>query len=131
MPETFRLPSAIAAALLQQARASPTEEICGLIAADARGVTRYFPIANVAADRIRRFELDPKGQIDALREMRRRGEELKAIYHSHPRGPAEPSRLDIERHEYPEAICLVIALDPPALRAFRIRDKRPQEVVLT
>ena len=130
MPERFRLPSAIAAALLQLARASPDEEICGLIAGDARGVTRYFPIANVAADRVRRFELEPKGQIDALREMRRRGEELKAIYHSHPRGPAEPSRLDIERHEYPEAACLIITADPPAVRAFRIRRNRAEEVAL-
>lgn len=130
MPEALRLPHALAAELLRLAQAAPDEEVCGLIAGGSAGVTRYFAITNVAADRTRFFELDPKGQIDALREMRACGEELQAIYHSHPRGPAEPSRLDIERHEYLEAVCLVIAVDPPALRAFRIREGRAEEVAI-
>lgn len=130
MPEAFRLPRAIAAELLQLAQASPDEEICGLIAGGSAGVTRCFAITNVAADRTRFFELDPKGQIDALRAMRERDEELQAIYHSHPRGPAAPSRRDVERHEYPDALCLIIAVDPPELKAFRMRGGHAHEVAV-
>lgn len=131
MPETFRLPRQLAAELRRLARASPDEEICGLISGDTAGTTRLFPIANVASDRRRFFELDPKGQIDAMRAMRERGERLVAIYHSHPRGPVFPSGHDIEQHAYPEAHCLVITLEPPGLRAFRIAAGEAEEVELS
>jgi [CysO sulfur-carrier protein]-S-L-cysteine hydrolase len=132
MTPTLRLPRAIADELLRRARDAGDDEVCGVIAADARGRVRIYPIANVAADRTHRFELDPKAQIDALRDMRERGAALAAIYHSHPRGPARPSALDLERHAYPEALCLIIAPTEPdgsALSAFRI-DGRPEKVAV-
>jgi proteasome lid subunit RPN8/RPN11 len=120
MPEALRLPRALAEELLRLARDSPEEEVCGLVAGRDGEARRLFPIRNVAADRRRFFELDPKGQIDALRAMREAGETLLAIYHSHPHGPGEPSRIDIEHHAYPDALCLVIAPGARGLRAFRM-----------
>ena len=118
MPEALRLPRALAEELLRLAQEAPEEEICGLIAGVAGEARRLFPVPNVASDRRRFFELDPKGQIDAMRAMREAGDELVAIYHSHPHGPAEPSRKDMEHHAYPDALCLVIAPGAGGLRAF-------------
>lgn len=89
-----------------------------------------YPVANVADEPSRFFEMDPRGQIDALRAMRECGQALVAIYHSHPHGPAAPSVHDITRHEYPEAACVLVALEPPALKAFRIVDGRAREISL-
>ena len=133
MMPALRLPRALADELLRLARQCPSEEICGLISGDADGLKRLYPIANIAADRTRFFELDPKSQIEAMRDMRDRGEELSAIYHSHPHGPALPSAEDIARHAYPEAAYLIIApaaTDGKILRGFRIAAGGIDELIL-
>ena len=44
-----------------------------------------------------------------------------AIYHSHPRSPAEPSQTDINLAEYPEYLYVIVSLaDEPDVRAWRI-----------
>jgi len=67
------------------------------------------------------------------REMRARGEELLAIYHSHPRASDPlPSETDVRLAYYPAAIYLIIGLGSatPVMRAFRIseREQHWQEV---
>jgi proteasome lid subunit RPN8/RPN11 len=50
---------------------------------------------------------------------------LIAIFHSHPHGPAEPSKTDIERAYYPEVAHLIVSLaelERPQAVAFRILD---------
>ena len=65
--------------------------------------------------------------------MRDRGEELLAIYHSHPRSAApEPSETDVRLAYYPQAVYFIIGLagPQPVARAFRIseREERWEEV---
>jgi proteasome lid subunit RPN8/RPN11 len=77
------------------------------------------------------YEMDPAQLIATLRDLRSSGEDLIAIYHSHPRGPARPSKSDIERAYYPAAAYLIISLaDPerPQAAAFRIIDGEVLEV---
>jgi [CysO sulfur-carrier protein]-S-L-cysteine hydrolase len=126
-------PRPLADELIRQAFRSPRVEVCGLISGDANGFKRCFPVANVAANPERRFEMDPRGQIDALRAMAQLGEELRAIYHSHPNGPAHPSDTDVDQHQYPDSYYLIISLARPVrpeLRAFLIRDGSFNEVSL-
>jgi proteasome lid subunit RPN8/RPN11 len=116
-----------------QALASPQTETCGLLSATGGRAIRCIPITNVAQRPQCCFSMEPGRLIDAFREMRKRGEELYAIYHSHPGGPAQPSPTDLEQAAYPEALYLVIALhdaEPPELRAYRIRNGAIQPVEL-
>jgi len=69
------------------------------------------PVANVAADPARRFDMDPAGQIAALRAIRETGSEMLAIYHSHPSAPPEPSIHDLDGMGYPDALYLIISLN--------------------
>lgn len=117
-------PRPLADELFRQATRSPRVEVCGLISGDANGFKRCYPVANVATNPERRFEMDPRGQIDALRTMEKLGEKLKAIYHSHPYGPPHPSDTDVDQHQYPDTYYLIISLARPGhpeLRAFLIR----------
>ena len=63
--------------------------------------------------------MDPRDQIDALREMRERGESLFAIYHSHPDSPPAPSETDLKQAGYPEALYLIISLDTKGVLEMR------------
>ena len=123
----------LADALLAQAAAKPREEVCGLIGGHGGRLLHCYSVANVAAERSRRFELDPRGHFDALRAMDGAGEDFVGIYHSHPVGPAWPSETDIRLCEYPDAVHVIIALDPPQgarLRAFSLRDRVVREFML-
>ena len=128
-----RLPRSIVNQLLQLAQKSPEEEICGLISRDQGGFKKCYPVVNVADDKKHFFALDPKGQIEAIRSMREQGEELGAIFHSHPDSPALPSLVDIEQHEYPGVLYLIISLGkkgPPEMRGYHIHGREAGEVAI-
>ena len=72
-----------------------------------------------------------RGLIDALRAMRENGEILRAIYHSHPEAPAQPSLEDIQQSEYPDVLYLIVSLGTKGvldMRGFRIRNGRIEDV---
>jgi proteasome lid subunit RPN8/RPN11 len=128
-----RLPRSIVNQLMQLAQKTPEEEICGLISRDRHGFRKCYPVVNIADDKKHFFALDPKGQIEAMRAMRERGEELGAIYHSHPDSPAQPSLTDIEQHEYPGVLYLIISLGKkrtPEMRGFHIHGREIEEVAI-
>ena len=128
-----RLPRSIVNQLLHLAQQSPEEEICGLISRDQSGFKKCYPVVNAADDKKHFFMLDPKGQIEAMRRMREHGEELGAIYHSHPNSPPLPSRADIEQHEYPGVLYLIISLGTKGaleMRGFHIRGREIGEVAI-
>ncbi len=128
-----RLPRPIVNQLLHLAQKSPEEEICGLISRDRAGFCRCYPVTNAAGDRKRFFTLDPQQQIGAMRAMRERGEELAAIYHSHPDAPPLPSLADVEQHEYPGVLYLIISLGTRGvleMRGFHIHGRRIEEAAI-
>jgi proteasome lid subunit RPN8/RPN11 len=131
--DTLRLSRRIVNQLLDHARAGAGQEICGLISAYNGLVRRAIPVANVAPRPEYRYAMDPAGQIAALRAMREAGEDLLAIYHSHPASPAAPSPIDIAEAGYPEAIYLIISLNTKGvleMRGFRIREDGVREIAL-
>jgi proteasome lid subunit RPN8/RPN11 len=72
------------------------------------------------------YELDPKSLL-AANDLDDEGYEV-AIYHSHPRSPAEPSQTDINLATYPHWTYLIVSLaDEPHVRAWRIVDGRVDE----
>jgi proteasome lid subunit RPN8/RPN11 len=121
--EKLQLPRPLVNQLLRHAQSSPDLEICGLIGGKAGVPATCYPVRNAAPRPECRFALEPREQIEAMRRMRERGEELWAIFHSHPTAPAEPSALDLEQAAYPEALYLVISLDIKGvleMRGFRL-----------
>jgi len=115
--------------VFEHAKAKHPQEACGLLV--GRGsADRSIPMENMLASSTA-YEMDPAQLIHTFRDLRSVGEELVAIYHSHPRGPARPSKTDIDRAYYPEAVHLIVSLaDPerPQAAAFRIIDGESVEV---
>jgi proteasome lid subunit RPN8/RPN11 len=82
--------------LAEAARAAP-EECCGLLLGRGGVIEEARPAANIAFERRRYFEIDPRVLIDAHRAARAGGRDVLGYFHSHPGGPAEPSAVDGER----------------------------------
>lgn len=77
----------------EAARAAP-EECCGILLGRPGTIEEARPARNVAADRTRRFEIDPQALVDAHRVARAGGPQVLGYYHSHPGGLTEPSATD-------------------------------------
>ena len=135
-PATVRLPLAIADAIAAQARAEYPLEACGLIAgsayaADGGAALRYVPCRNAAASPVR-YSVHADDLYRVTVETDDAGEVIWGIVHSHVRSPAVPSPTDIGLALYPDALYLLVSLavDPPALRGWRIVDGAIHEVEL-
>jgi proteasome lid subunit RPN8/RPN11 len=127
------LPISLVNKILTHAQQTPESEVCGLIAARGGVPDAVYPIANVAEGPERLFSMDPAAQIDAIRRMREGGEELFAIYHSHPHAPAKPSPRDLEEAAYPQVLYLIISLNTKGvleMQGFRLHDGEVDQVDL-
>jgi proteasome lid subunit RPN8/RPN11 len=116
------------------ARAADPAECCGLIGGSEEGQARsIYPLSNVAFEPAVAYEAAPEELFAAQRQMRERGEQLLAIYHSHPRSPdPTPSDTDVRLAYYPSAMYFILGLAgaQPVMRAFRIseREQRWEQV---
>lgn len=131
--KVLALPAPLRERLLAHAREEAPRECVGLLGGRVeeggapRAVTLY-PLENVAPDPLRAYRADELGLLRALKAMRREGLSLVGIYHSHPRGPQEPSDADVRLAAY--AVPYLIAdLSAGTLRAFLL--PRRDEVTLT
>lgn len=121
----IQIPRPLAIELLHHAQISQDREVCGLIGAHQGTPVSCYPITNVADNPSELFELDPKEQVNAMRKMRERSEELFGIFHSHPTTDATPSVTDLELAEYPDVVYLIISLKTKGvlqMRGFYLSD---------
>lgn len=117
----LRLPRALSDELCAEATATPEREVCGLLGGRGELATTRYSLPNVDPDPATGFFIDPRAQLHAMRRMREAGETLLGIYHSHPRGPAEPSARDRALAGYPGVAYLIVSLakhEAPTLRGF-------------
>ena len=107
--------------------AAAPHECCGLVGGTKNGIARaIYRTRNIAANPLVTYEAAPEDLFAAQRQMRERGEELIAIYHSHPRAAdPQPSATDVRLAYYPSAVYLIVGLGnaEPCVRAFRINER--------
>jgi proteasome lid subunit RPN8/RPN11 len=101
-------------------RESPLE-CCGLLGGIASRVSSIHPLRNSAASETR-YDADPRDLIDAVIFLRDRNAEILAIYHSHPKWEAVPSRTDLAENHYGEVPRIIVSLlgDAPTVRIWRL-----------
>lgn len=120
------LPRALAGEMISHARAGLPDEACGVLAGDAEGnVTRFLPAVNADASPFR-YRIDGQELLRLVLELDEAEEELVAIYHSHTRSPAYPSRTDLEQaRHWPDPAYVIVSFqrpDDPEVKAFYLRD---------
>lgn len=115
---TLVVPAPIADALREHARSGAPEEVVGILAG-TRGesqstVTRAYRTRNAASDPRTRYEIAPSEEIELLERIDDAHLECVGFYHSHPRGPLEPSQVDARRAAWPGYSYLIVSLDSSA-----------------
>jgi proteasome lid subunit RPN8/RPN11 len=120
------IPRPILAAMLAQAAAELPYECCGLLGGSPTpdGQPRaqsIQPLVNAAASPTA-YESDPRSMFEAMRELRRKGLDVVAVYHSHPTSPPIPSRTDLAFGWGEQVVNLIISLQSaqPEVRGWRL-----------
>jgi proteasome lid subunit RPN8/RPN11 len=103
-----------------------------MIAARDGRFTAHFRARNEFQSPMR-FQIDSRDQIRITNEIEERGDEIGAIFHSHPNSEGRPSETDVNlAHWWPGVLWVICSLasDEPVVRAFRIDGAEVEEVEL-
>ncbi len=130
-PFRLQVPRPLVEEMLAHAQAELPNECVGLLAGElaegdggrlGRVVARY-PLVNAAASP-REYLSDPASMFAACKDMRRRGLDVLAVYHSHPTSAPVPSRTDLARNYSPEVVNFIISLMgmEPQIRGWWLTD---------
>jgi len=127
------IPGNIQQAVFAHAESGFPLEVCGILGGKGGVVTSHHPMTNTDASN-EHFMMDPKEQFAVVKALRATGEEMVAIYHSHPETPARPSEEDIRLALTPNVCHLIVSLKEraaPVAKAFRITGGQVEPVALT
>jgi [CysO sulfur-carrier protein]-S-L-cysteine hydrolase len=103
-----------------------------IAARDGRAIAVHR-VRNAARSPKLRYEMDPREQHAVYTAIEDAGEEIGAIYHSHPRTEPVPSQTDINLAEWwPDPLYVIVGLEQadPDVRAWRIVDGAASEAAL-
>ena len=118
--------------LIAHARDDAPNECCGMIAARDGRFTTHFRAKNEFESPMR-FQIDSRDQIRITNAIEESGDEIGAIFHSHPNSEAAPSQTDVNLARWWPGVLWVIcslAEEEPVVRAFRIEGSEVEEVDL-
>ena len=118
--------------MLAHCQAEYPHEGCGLVSGKGKTAKHIYEIDNILNSRTA-YEMDPLQQVQTMLAIEASAEDLIAIYHSHPEGPAHPSATDVAQAYYPEAIYLIVSLlnrAEPGISGFWLDEASIDEVPL-
>ena len=115
------IPIPILDAMVDHCRREAPLECCGILGGVDRRVSSFHPLRNTDASEIH-YQADPRDLIQAVTALRARGAEILAIYHSHPRWAAIPSRTDLRENYYGDVPRIIVSLlnETPEVRVWRL-----------
>lgn len=129
----FTLPGALRAEIIAHARDHTPRECCGVVSGRSGVASAIHRLTNLEPGNTR-YLIDPDEFFRTYWEIENGGEEMVAVYHSHPATLAWPSVTDVANATWPEAVYLICSLEhpeAPVIRGFRIVDGEITEVALT
>jgi proteasome lid subunit RPN8/RPN11 len=115
------IPASIHDAMVAHCVREAPLECCGILGGVFPLVSSFHPLRNAAASETR-YQADSRDLIDAVVELRSRGAEILAIYHSHPRWQAVPSKTDLAENYYGAVPRIIVSLlgAVPEVRTWRL-----------
>src|SRR5262249_54438510 len=123
------IPAEIHDAMLAHCLREAPLECCGLLGGVSPCVSSFHPLRNASASETR-YDANADDLIQAVVALRERGAEILAIYHSHPRWAAVPSKTDLKENHYGEVPRIIVSLlgATPEVRIWRLDPDSYQEL---
>lgn len=123
------IPAAIRDAMVDHCLREAPLEACGLLGGVGRAVASFFPLRNELQDEAR-YRAAPGELIAAVQAIRSRGEEIVAIYHSHPHTSPIPSKTDLRENYYGDVPRIIVGLAgaEPEVRVWRLDPESFEEL---
>jgi proteasome lid subunit RPN8/RPN11 len=117
----LKIPVQIYTAIIDHAKRDFPLEACGILGGENGVVSEHYPMANTDKSN-EHFTMEPKEQFAVVKDLRAKGKELLAIYHSHPETPARPSEEDIRLALTPNVSYVIVSLagETPEVKSFLI-----------
>lgn len=129
----MKISQALVDEMVAHAREDLPNECCGMIGGRDGVATSVVRVENAAASPLR-YEMDPQGQFNALKQIEDGGDELIGIYHSHTRSAAYPSQTDVnEARMWPEQVYVIVSLEneeAPDVKGYDLADLKIADVDL-
>jgi proteasome lid subunit RPN8/RPN11 len=119
--------------VVAHARDDAPKECCGMIAASNGRAISVHRARNAARSPKLRYEMNTQDQHHIFMAIEDAGNEIGAIYHSHPRSEPVPSQTDINLARWwPDPLYVIVGLEheEPDVRAWRIVDGTASEAAL-
>ena len=126
---TLLIPVAIHDAMLAHCLKEAPLECCGILGGVSLEARSIHPLRNIDASETH-YNADPMDLIRATRWLRENGAEFVAIYHSHPRWPAIPSKADLRENYYEGVPRIIVSLleAEPVVRVWRLDPESYEEI---
>jgi proteasome lid subunit RPN8/RPN11 len=119
--EILEIPRDIVDAMVAHSLRESPLECCGILCGVLPRVSLIYPLRNQLQSETG-YNAEPEDLIAAQRDYHRRGCEILAIYHSHPRTDALPSRTDLAKNYHGPLPRIIISLEgeTPDVRIWRL-----------
>ncbi len=132
---TIELPESVRRSILEHAREGEPEEVVGVLAGevgDPATVERAYRAMNAAETPETRYEIAPADELELLETIDEAGLDVVGFYHSHPRGPLEPSGTDARLAAWPGYSYVIVSLaDGAGVGSWRWRGDRFERETVT
>lgn len=119
--------------ILVHAKKELPDEACGLIGGVIEGkdkiIKKVYLLTNIDHSE-EHFSLDPKEQLEAIKDMRTSGIAPLGNWHSHPESPSRPSEEDKRLAFDSKASYMILSLmdiENPVLNSFKIQGKNAEK----
>lgn len=124
----IKLPKSFYDQIVEAAKSGRPEEICGLlggtVSGDEKVAKEIYFLENIDHSN-EHFSMNPKEQLEAVKDMRSKGLVPLGNFHSHPESPSRPSEEDKRLAFDRNASYLILSLMDiyePVLKSFKIAD---------
>ncbi|GEN45546.1 Mov34/MPN/PAD-1 family protein [Alkalibacillus haloalkaliphilus] len=117
------LPERIVKDMVKLAKTELPNECCGVLSGTNLQVTTFWPLVNEAQSPLY-YKVSLNEYLKVKDEISRKGEQLIATFHSHPKTRAIPSYTDRFNHPDQTILMLILSLKvtPPELKGYYIED---------
>lgn len=126
---TLELPDPIRQSIIDHARDGSPAEVVGMLAGrhgTRSTVDRAYRATNASETPKTRYEIAPEAELALLDRIDEAALDVVGFYHSHPRGPLEPSATDARLAAWPGYSYVIVSLAgrTPEIGSWRWRGDR-------